>query len=99
MLMNIGKFFKAPSERKRYSIDYTDWLDTGEQLTAVTFGVTPIDANPVVINGIAIETGNKSVVFYALGGIDGKSYKAIVSATTSGGQAKEDTVQYTIKAS
>jgi len=96
--MNLGKYFKSPDERKRYSIDYTDWLDTGEQLSAVTFEVIPVDADPVAIDGIAIETGNKSVVFYASAGLDGKSYKAIATMTTSGGQVKEDTVQYTIKA-
>jgi hypothetical protein len=96
--MNLGKYFKSPDERKRYSIDYTDWLDTGEQLSVVTFEVTPVDADPVVIDGIAIETGNKSVVFYASAGLDGRSYKAIATMTTSGGQVKEDTVQYTVKA-
>lgn len=96
--MNLGKYFKSPDERKRYSIDYADWLDTGEQLSSVTFEVTPIDANPVSINGIAIESGGKSVVFYAAAGLDGKSYKAIATMTTSGGQVKEDTVQYTVKA-
>jgi hypothetical protein len=96
--MILGKFFKAPDERKRYSIGYNDWLDSGELLNSVTFGVTPVDADPVVIDGIAIETGAKTVAFYASGGIDGKSYKAIATATTSGGQVKEDTVQYTVKA-
>jgi hypothetical protein len=98
MLMNLGKYFKAPDERKRYSIDYTDWLDTGESLLAVTFEVIPIDADPVAIDGIAIETGAKGVVFYASGGISGTSYKAIATMTTSGGQVKEDTVQYTVRA-
>lgn len=96
--MILGKFFKAPGERKRYSIAYGDWLDSGELLNTVTFQVTPVDASPVVIDGIAIETGGISVVFYASGGLDGKSYKAIALATTSGGQVKEDTVQYTVKA-
>jgi len=96
--MILGKYFKAPDERKRYSINYTDWLDTGELLSLVTFEVTPVDADPVVIDGITIESGEKSVVFYAAGGIDGKSYKAIATTTTTGGQVKEDTVQYTVKA-
>jgi hypothetical protein len=96
--MNLGKYFKSPSERKRYSIDYADWLDTNEQLADVTFWVTPVDADPVAIDGIAIETGGKSVVFYASAGLDGRSYKAISTMTTNGGQVKEDTVQYTVKA-
>jgi hypothetical protein len=96
--MLLGKFFKTPDERKRYSIDYTDWLDTGELLATVTFEVTPVDLNPVAINGIAVQTDGKGVVFYAQAGVDGFSYKAIATATTSGGQIKEDTVQYTVKA-
>lgn len=96
--MILGKYFKAPEERKRYSINYDDWLDIGELITDVTFEVTPVDADPVVIDGIAIETSEKGVVFYASAGLDGKSYKANVITTTSGGQVKEDTVQYTVKA-
>jgi len=96
--MNLGKYFKSPDERKRYSIDYTDWLDSGELLSDVTFEVIPVDADPVFIDGIAIEAGSRSVVFYASAGIDGKSYKAIATMTTSGGQVKEDTVQYTVRA-
>jgi len=96
--MNLGKYTKSPDERKRYSIDYDDWLDTGEQLATVTFEVTPVDLDPVAIDGIAIETSGKSVVFYASAGLDGKSYKAIATMTTNGGQVKEDTVQYTVKA-
>ena len=30
--MAIAKYVKAASDRKRYQIDYTDWLDTGEQV-------------------------------------------------------------------
>lgn len=96
--MILGKFFKTPDERKRYSIDYTDWLDGGEMLLGVTFEVTPVDENPVVIDGIAIQIDSKSVVFYAQAGVDGQNYKAIATATTDGGQVKEDTVQYTIRA-
>ena len=44
--MNLGKYYKAPDERKRYSIDYSDWLDTAERLSSVTFQVTPIDRIP-----------------------------------------------------
>jgi len=96
--MILGKYFKAPDERKRYSIDYDDWLDTGEQITTVTFAVTPVDEDPVLIDSILIETPGKGVVFYASAGLDGKSYKAIVTMTTNGGQVKEDTVHYTVKA-
>ena len=96
--MNLGKYFKTSDERKRYSIDYSDWLDTAEQLLNVTFLVIPIDAYPVAIDGIAIQTGGTSVAFYASAGIEGVTYKAIATMTTNGGQVKEDTILYTVKA-
>jgi hypothetical protein len=96
--VNIGKFSKSPDERKRYLIDYADWLDTGELITAVTFEVIPADTGHVVIDAITIETGQQKAVFYASAGVEGKSYKAIATMTTTGGQIKEDTVQYTVKA-
>ena len=94
----LGKYFKAPIDRKRYTISYSDWLDTGELVSTVTFEVTPTDAPPVVIDGIAVDPDGKGIVFYASGGVDGTSYKALATMTSSGGQTKEDTVLYSVKA-
>lgn len=96
--MILGKYFKASADRKRYSIDYSDWLDVGEFVSTCVFSVTPVDSNPVVIDGNAIASGSQSVVFYASSGIEGTTYKVLVHMTTSNGQVKEDTVQYTVKA-
>jgi hypothetical protein len=97
--MVLGKYFKTPIERKRYTIDYSDWLDSGELVASVTFGVTPADASPVVIDGNANNPTATGVVFYASGGLDGASYKVTARLLSSNGQTREDTVQYTVKAS
>jgi hypothetical protein len=96
--MNLGKYFKAPHDRKRYSIDYTDWLDIGETVSDVTFEVTPNTANVLVIDGVSIDPNAKGVVFYASEGLDGKNYKVIVHMETSGAQHRDDTVQYVVRA-
>jgi hypothetical protein len=96
--MNLGKYFKTPVERKRYTIDYSDWLDSGELVTGVTFGVTPAGASPVFIDGSSINPAATGIVFYANDGEDGVAYKVDVVMTTSNGQTKDDTVQYTVKA-
>jgi hypothetical protein len=96
--MQLGKFFKAPADRKRYSIDYSDWLDQSELVQSVTFGVTPSEMGMLAIDGNSIQPGNTSIVFYASLGNDGSAYKVAVTMTTSGGQVREDTVQYTVKA-
>jgi len=96
--MQLGKYFKAPVDRKRYTIDYSDWLDSGELVMSVTFGVTPLDAFPVVIDGNANNPAATGVVFYASGGLDGTSYKVTATLLSSNGQTREDTIQYTVKA-
>ncbi|WP_454627788.1 phage fiber-tail adaptor protein [Bradyrhizobium cenepequi] len=96
--MVLGKFFKAPDDRKRYSIDYSDWLDAGELVSAVTFEVTPAEADMLVIDGFAINTDSKSVVFYASEGADGSTYKVLAEMTTTNGQVREDSIQFTARA-
>jgi hypothetical protein len=96
--MLLGKYYKAPDERKRYSIDYADWLDTGELVNLVTFEVTPVDVIPLVIDGVVNDTSGRVTVFYASGGTEGRTYKAIATMESSGGQIKEDTVQFIVRA-
>lgn len=95
--MQLGKFFKVPDDRKRYSIDYSEWLDSGETVSGVTFGVTPADSSPVLIDGNSINPSATGVVFYASAGNVGTTYVVAVTMTTGGGQVREDTVQYTVK--
>lgn len=94
----LGKYFQDPDERKRYEIDYEDWLDTGELVSSVTFEVTPSTGTPVVIDGTAIDPDSKGIVFHASEGSAGTTYKVYVTMTSSNGQIKQDTVQFTIKA-
>jgi hypothetical protein len=95
--MKLGNFIKSPVERKRYEIDYSDWLDTGETLSTVTFAVTPVETSGLTINGNSIPSPSTSVYFYANAGVAGSNYVVDVQATTSGGQIKEDTVLFSVR--
>lgn len=97
MSLLLGKYFKGPTERKRYHIDYSDWLDTGELVSTVTFGVTPSTGTPVLIDGDALELDSKGVVFYASAGLSGVSYRATVTMQTTNGQTRADVVQFTVR--
>lgn len=97
-MAQLGKYFKSPTERKRYSIDYSDWLDSGELVSTVTFEVTPNDAGAVFIDGDSVNPGNQVVTFYNNGGVTGVTYKATVTMVTSAGQDRVDTIQYTVRA-
>lgn len=102
--MRLNSYTKSSAERKRYVIDYSDWLDTGETITDVVFAVTqtaPTNATPVTplsIDAYTIPAPNTSVVFFAsLGDLNGV-YSVDVTISTLSGQVKEDTIQFTIKA-
>lgn len=95
--MKLAHFIKSPSERKRYSLDYTDWLDTGETVTGITFSVSPTTTTTLAIDAYTISTDGLSVAFFANYGDTGSTYTVDVLTTTSGGQIKEDQIVFQVK--
>lgn len=95
--MRLGSFVKTPIERKRYAIDYSEWLDTGETLSTVVYTIPTATTPPLVVDATSISSGNKIAVFFINGGLNGRQYTVEVVATTSGGQIKEDTILFTVR--
>lgn len=96
--MPLKKYVKAAGERKRYSIDYSEWLDTGETLSGVVFTIpgNSISA-PLVVDDVMVEPDNTGVQYYVSGGVDGTNYEVIATATTSVLQIKEDSILFSIR--
>jgi hypothetical protein len=95
--MRLGKFKQAPLETRRYFVDYSEWLDTGEILIApLVVNVVETTTPPLVISSEVISSDNLGVVFYVSGGLDGEQYQVDVIVTTSLGQVKEDNFTYNI---
>ena len=92
--MKLGRFNKTPVERKRYAIDYSQWLDTGETVSSFTLAASPTG---MTVDGSSLDTTNTILTYFMSGGTDGQQYTLDVRITTSGGQIKEDTVLYTIR--
>jgi hypothetical protein len=95
--MRLGSFVKTPIERKRYAIDYSEWLDTGETLSTVVYTIPVVTTPPLVVDATSIGSGNTLAVFFINGGLNGRQYTVEVVATTSGGQIKEDTILFTVR--
>lgn len=96
--MKLGIFTKAPVERKRYSLDYSDWLDTGETIAQRVFSVSPsTNLNSLTIDASLISGDGKSLSFFASLGEDDITYTVDVQITTSAGQVKEDQVFFAVK--
>lgn len=98
--MALAKYIKAAGERKRYQIDYTNWLDTGEKAAAVTFTVLNNTATtPLIIDGVAIPSSGLTVQYYVAGGVDGITYNVLATMTSNSteSQIKNDALLFTIK--
>jgi len=95
--LKLGKFTKTPVERKRYALEYADWLDTTETVSSVTFTVTPIDTVPLVVDASSISSSGTEVVFFINYGTTGTTYTLDIQITTSGGQIKEDQILFVVK--
>lgn len=94
-MTNLARFVKAPDERRRYILDYTDWLDTDETVTSADFVVAPAEAGDMVVD--FSETTDSTVLFYVNYGQLGEQYTVTVSTETSYGQIKQDTVLFTVR--
>lgn len=94
--MKLGQFSKTPRERKRYTIDYTSWLDSSETLTEFDATVRQSGAT-LVVDQEAIPEEGKKVQFYVSGGDAGETYDVDLMVKTFMDQAKEDFATFTIR--
>lgn len=94
--MALGRFVKTPGERKRYSIDYYDWLDQGERIFGVTFQTYIPDE--LEVDAFQIDPDGTRVIFFVSGGLDDVLYTVNVKMTTTGGQIKEDELLFVVEA-
>lgn len=94
-MIRLGKRSQTPTEEKRYVIDYTEWLDTGETISTKAFAVSP--SGGLSVSSSAIESGSKKVSFFVTGGDDNVTYSVVATITTSGGQRKQVEILFAVK--
>lgn len=94
----LAKYVKQPGERKRYQINYVNWLDTGEAVQGVVFSVDKLTSPPLVVDDVMPTPDGLGVQYYVSGGVNGTQY--VVTATLStntGPQVKEDEIYFSIR--
>lgn len=80
----LGKFKQAIEDKKRYTFDYSLWLDTGETIVSVTSEISLATLPPLVVENLA-HNGTVATWFVS-GGTHLSDYLVIIEATTSAGQ-------------
>lgn len=96
-----ARFKQTPNEKRRYLLDYTLDLASGETIVSVgTPTVVPadgVDPTPTLnITSVVIAPGAIQVAFFVDGGADGGTYEVQFLATTSLGQIREDVIEFDI---
>lgn len=89
-LPKLGKYTQTTDERKRYSINYAKWLDTGETIASASSEVDNATTPPLVVEGLVHD--GTTVTFEISGGAHEQSYLAIIKITTSSGEIKQDAI-------
>jgi hypothetical protein len=94
----IAKYLKQSNEHKRYQIDYTNWLDTGETVVGVVFTINKATVPPLVIDGIQVLPSLTGVQYYVGGGLSLNDYVVTATLTTSvGPQIKDDEIFVSVR--
>lgn len=81
---------KDPESTLQYTIDWTNWLATGETISSITFTVDTItgDTDNLVVAGSNIVTGNKKCNVSLTGGTAGNIYTVRNTIVTSDSQTE-----------
>jgi hypothetical protein len=94
----VARYQKQSGERKRYQLDYSDWLDTGEYVIGVVFTVNKATVPPLVVDGIQVTPDTQGVQYYVSGGLTLNDYVVTATLTTSSGpQIKKDEIFFSVR--
>jgi hypothetical protein len=99
----LDRFIKQPADIKKYQIDYSEWLATGETVDSVVTAVTllnPADGDvgePTMTIGTTQIVGGNVFEYYVSLGTDGKRYKVTFQASTSDSQTVESEVEFKVR--
>lgn len=94
--MLLGKYSKRPTERKRYNVDYSVWLDEDELIEDVTVTVTPTTDPEFDVDEYHLVDG-KFMVFYVSGGTSGTVYDVELKAVTTKGDIEVNNISYSVR--
>lgn len=81
----LGQSIKQPADHLDYDITFEDWLPDGDTIVSASTSLD-IAGELVVTNTLVL---SPIVKVWVSGGVDGKTYKLTVLATTQQGRVKE----------
>jgi hypothetical protein len=95
--MILGRYKQRPGEKRKRGVDYTRFLEVGEEISTVTAVVTPTTTPAFLINGIVIDAAKKKFAFFAENGLADTEYKVTFTVTTNNTQRKKDVIEFSVE--
>lgn len=92
-----GRVVQQPAERLRRLINYTRWMETGENILTVAVAVVPATSPAFVIDNVVIDPDGQKIAYFASGGVDGEDYTGTFTVTTSVSQVREDEILFGVR--
>lgn len=98
----LDRFIKQPAEIKKYQIDYSEWLPTGETVTSVVTAVEILNPAADDVGEPTMTIGTTQIItgtvfeYYVSAGTDGKRYKVTFQASTSDTQTVESEIEFKV---
>jgi hypothetical protein len=98
--MLLGQRALTAGNKKRFVIDYSDWLDDGVTLTTATVVMDPAftaTVTDVTITGVLVQLGHL-LVFFVQGGSVNETFTLDVQIVDSRTEIKNDTIKIAVVA-
>ena len=99
----LDRFLKQPDEIKKYQIDYSEWLNTGETIIAVSTDVVILNpasrdvGEPTLTVGTNLILNGNLFEYYLSLGTHNKKYKITFLADTSDSQRVESEIEFKVR--
>lgn len=95
--MKFATYRKTPNERKRYTVSYADWLDTGEVVASALYTIDNETDPPLLVEGSFIQSDGLGLSFFVSGGVSDEQYQLNILMETSIAQIKEDWMTFVVE--
>lgn len=97
MAQFLAHFRKQPSEALDYSVDYSQWLASGETISNVVVSISPATVPALAVSAVALTGGNTIANFTVSAGTDSQQYQVTLLTTTTNAQVVEREILYTVE--
>lgn len=91
--MVIGRKNQTVGDRRKYIVDYSQWLDTG---VTITLGAATTTSLTATIDTVSITA--TTLIFYVNNGALNELFTVAIQVTDSNGEIKNDTIEFNVVA-